>query len=186
MLATMAAELLPPPPSGNCRNSTRNSTSRSSLPPRRPCCVGSGPAGADHGQATASRGRALTANDPGQLLRAERRLRTLGQPTAERSGPFVTVTRTGGEDDRPHGDRPEKRPPTPGRASDDGPRAQACAADARPKNGHRGHRQRDGRAGSKALLDLLGRVEGSEPARLCARRAWLAFGQRYGFGTVTE
>jgi hypothetical protein len=38
----------------------------------------------------------------------------------------------------------------------------------------------------KALLDLLGRVEASEPARLCARRAWLAFGQRYGFGTVTE
>lgn len=38
----------------------------------------------------------------------------------------------------------------------------------------------------KALLDLLGRVEGSEPARQTARRAWLAFGQRYGFGTVTE
>ena len=38
----------------------------------------------------------------------------------------------------------------------------------------------------KALLDLLGRVEVSEPARLSARRAWLAFGQRYGFGTVTE
>ena len=38
----------------------------------------------------------------------------------------------------------------------------------------------------KALLDLLGRVDCSEPARLCARRAWLAFGQRYGFGTVTE
>ena len=38
----------------------------------------------------------------------------------------------------------------------------------------------------KALLDLLGRVEVSEPARLSARRAWLAFGQRYGFRTVTE
>jgi hypothetical protein len=38
----------------------------------------------------------------------------------------------------------------------------------------------------KALLDLLGRVEVSEPARLFARRAWLAFGQRYGFMTVTE
>jgi hypothetical protein len=30
----------------------------------------------------------------------------------------------------------------------------------------------------KALLDLLGRVEASEPARQTARRAWLAFGQR--------
>ena len=38
----------------------------------------------------------------------------------------------------------------------------------------------------KALLDLLGRVEGSEAARHSARRAWLAFGQRYGFRTVTE
>ncbi len=38
----------------------------------------------------------------------------------------------------------------------------------------------------KALLDLLGRVEGSEPARHSARRAWLAFGQRYRFRTVTE
>ena len=37
----------------------------------------------------------------------------------------------------------------------------------------------------RALLDLLGRVEASEPARHCARRAWLAFGQRYGFVTVT-
>ncbi|MDQ5942543.1 MAG: hypothetical protein QG572_1359 [Pseudomonadota bacterium] len=37
----------------------------------------------------------------------------------------------------------------------------------------------------RALLDLLGRVEDSEPARHCARRAWLAFGQRYGFVTVT-
>jgi len=38
----------------------------------------------------------------------------------------------------------------------------------------------------RALLDILGRVEVSEPARQSARRAWLAFGQRYGFMTVTE
>ena len=38
----------------------------------------------------------------------------------------------------------------------------------------------------RVLLDLLRRVEASEPARLCARRAWLAFGQRYGFVTVTQ
>ncbi len=37
----------------------------------------------------------------------------------------------------------------------------------------------------RALLDLLGRVEASAPARHSARRAWLAFGQRYGFVTVT-
>lgn len=38
----------------------------------------------------------------------------------------------------------------------------------------------------KALLDFLERVEGFEPARHSARRAWLAFGQRHGFKTVTE
>ena len=37
----------------------------------------------------------------------------------------------------------------------------------------------------RALLNLLGGVEASEPARYSARRAWLAFGQRYGFVTVT-
>ncbi|SBT09451.1 conserved hypothetical protein [Candidatus Accumulibacter aalborgensis] len=38
----------------------------------------------------------------------------------------------------------------------------------------------------RALLNILERVEVSEPARHSARRAWLAFGQRYGFVTVTK
>ncbi len=38
----------------------------------------------------------------------------------------------------------------------------------------------------RALLNLMEGVEISEPARHAARRAWLAFGQRYGFVTVTE
>ena len=38
----------------------------------------------------------------------------------------------------------------------------------------------------RALLYILERVEVSEPARHSARQAWLAFGQQYGFVTVSE
>ncbi|MBK7956284.1 MAG: hypothetical protein IPK02_21350 [Candidatus Accumulibacter sp.] len=38
----------------------------------------------------------------------------------------------------------------------------------------------------RALLAILGRVEASEPARLCAQRAWTEIGRRYGFVKVTK
>ena len=38
----------------------------------------------------------------------------------------------------------------------------------------------------KALLAILGRVDASEAARLCAQRAWEEIGRRYGFVSVTE
>jgi hypothetical protein len=61
----------------------------------------------------------------------------------------------------------------------------------------RAQRQRDSRAATdaigdeenaplKALLAILGRVDASEAARLCAQRAWSEIGLRYGFVIVTE
>jgi len=61
----------------------------------------------------------------------------------------------------------------------------------------RAQRQRDSRAATdaigdeenaplKALLAILGRVDASEAARLCAQRAWSEIGRRYGFVIVTE
>ncbi|MEF8735354.1 MAG: hypothetical protein V5B35_01700 [Candidatus Accumulibacter necessarius] len=38
----------------------------------------------------------------------------------------------------------------------------------------------------RALLAILGRVDASAAARLCARRAWAEIGRRYGFVSVTE
>jgi hypothetical protein len=38
----------------------------------------------------------------------------------------------------------------------------------------------------RALLAILGRVEASEAARLCAQRAWAEIGRRYGFVNVTK
>ena len=38
----------------------------------------------------------------------------------------------------------------------------------------------------RALLAILGRVDASDAARLCARRAWAEIGRRYGFVIVTE
>ncbi len=61
----------------------------------------------------------------------------------------------------------------------------------------RAQRQRDSRAATdaigdeenaplKALLAILGRVDASEAARLCAQRAWSEIGRRYGFVGATE
>jgi hypothetical protein len=61
----------------------------------------------------------------------------------------------------------------------------------------RAQRQRDSRAITagigdeqnaplRALLAILGRVEASKAARLCAQRAWAEIGRRYGFVSVTE
>ena len=38
----------------------------------------------------------------------------------------------------------------------------------------------------KALLAILGRVDASEAARMCAQRAWAEIGRRYEFVNVTE
>jgi hypothetical protein len=38
----------------------------------------------------------------------------------------------------------------------------------------------------KALLAILGRVDASAAARLCAERAWAEIGRRYDFVSVTE
>ena len=38
----------------------------------------------------------------------------------------------------------------------------------------------------RALLSILGRVEGSEAARHSAQRAWVEIGRRYNFVTVTQ
>jgi hypothetical protein len=38
----------------------------------------------------------------------------------------------------------------------------------------------------RALLAILGRVDASAAARLCAQRAWSEIGRRYGFVSVTE
>ncbi|MEF8730654.1 MAG: hypothetical protein V5B40_01605 [Candidatus Accumulibacter meliphilus] len=38
----------------------------------------------------------------------------------------------------------------------------------------------------RALLDILGRAETSEPARQSAQRAWAEIGRRYGFVTITK
>jgi hypothetical protein len=38
----------------------------------------------------------------------------------------------------------------------------------------------------RALLAILGGVEASETARMCAQRAWVEIGRRYGFVTTTE
>jgi hypothetical protein len=38
----------------------------------------------------------------------------------------------------------------------------------------------------KALLAILGRVDASNAARLCAERAWSEIGRRYDFVSVTE
>ncbi len=61
----------------------------------------------------------------------------------------------------------------------------------------RAQRQRDSRAATdaigdeenaplRALLAILGRVDASDAARLCAQRAWAEIGHRYGFVSVTE
>ena len=61
----------------------------------------------------------------------------------------------------------------------------------------RAQRQRDSRAITdgigdeqsaplRALLAILGRVDASDAARLCAQRAWAEIGRRYGFVSVTE
>jgi len=61
----------------------------------------------------------------------------------------------------------------------------------------RAQRMRDGRAAIdaigdeesaplRALLTILGRVDASHAARLCAQRAWAEIGRRYGFVNVTE
>jgi hypothetical protein len=46
-----------------------------------------------------------------------------------------------------------------------------------------GHEQN---APLKALLAILGRVDASEAARMCAERAWAEIGRRYDFVSVTE
>lgn len=38
----------------------------------------------------------------------------------------------------------------------------------------------------RALVAILGRVEASGPARLCAQRAWAEIGRRYRFVTITK
>jgi len=38
----------------------------------------------------------------------------------------------------------------------------------------------------RALLAILGRVDASAAARLCAQRAWAEIGRRYGCVSVTE
>ncbi len=38
----------------------------------------------------------------------------------------------------------------------------------------------------RALLTILGRVEGSDAARHSAQRAWAEIGRRYGFVTITK
>jgi hypothetical protein len=38
----------------------------------------------------------------------------------------------------------------------------------------------------RALLAILGRVDASNAARLCAQRAWAEIGRRYDFVSVTE
>ena len=38
----------------------------------------------------------------------------------------------------------------------------------------------------KALLAIMGRVDASDAARLCAQRAWAEIGRRYEFVIVTE
>ena len=38
----------------------------------------------------------------------------------------------------------------------------------------------------KALLAILGRVDASEAARMCAQRAWVEIGRRYEFVTITK
>ena len=38
----------------------------------------------------------------------------------------------------------------------------------------------------RALLAILGRVDASDAARLCAQGAWSEIGRRYGFVSVTE
>jgi len=61
----------------------------------------------------------------------------------------------------------------------------------------RAQRQRDNRAITdgigdeqnaplRALLAILGRVDASDAARLCAQRAWSEIGRRYDFVSVTE
>ena len=61
----------------------------------------------------------------------------------------------------------------------------------------RAQRQRDSRAATdaigdeenaplKALLAILGRVDASEAARMCAQRAWVEIGRRYEFVTITK
>ena len=61
----------------------------------------------------------------------------------------------------------------------------------------RAQRQRDSRAITdgigdeqnaplRALLAILGRVDASDAARLCAQRAWAEIGRRYGFVNVTK
>jgi hypothetical protein len=46
-----------------------------------------------------------------------------------------------------------------------------------------GHEQN---APLRALLAILGRVDASAAARLCAERAWAEIGRRYNFVSVTE
>jgi hypothetical protein len=66
-----------------------------------------------------------------------------------------------------------------------------------PGERKRAQRQRDSRAiidgigdeqnaPLRALLAILGRVDASDAARLCAQRAWAEIGRRYGFVSVTE
>lgn len=66
-----------------------------------------------------------------------------------------------------------------------------------PGERKRAQRQRDSRAiidgigdeqnaPLKALLAILGRVDASAAARLCAERAWSEIGRRYSFVSVTE
>jgi hypothetical protein len=61
----------------------------------------------------------------------------------------------------------------------------------------RAQRQRDSRAITdgirdeqnaplRALLAILGRVDASEAARMCAQRAWAEIGRRYEFVTITK
>ena len=61
----------------------------------------------------------------------------------------------------------------------------------------RAQRQRDSRAATdaigdeenaplRALLAILGRVDASEAARMCAQRAWVEIGRRYEFVTITK
>jgi hypothetical protein len=66
-----------------------------------------------------------------------------------------------------------------------------------PAERKQAQRQRDSRAITdgigdeqnaplKALLAILGRVDASNAARLCAQRAWAEIGRRYDFVSVTE
>ena len=61
----------------------------------------------------------------------------------------------------------------------------------------RAQRQRDSRAATdaigdeenaplRALLAILGRVDASEAARMCAQRAGVEIGRRYEFVTITK